>query len=376
MLTVEKAVLLDSLTWLIRAVPVRPNIQALEGIKIEIKSDNTITLSAYNNELYMENTIPATTKSEETIIIPGKLFFEMIKSTPSSKIEIKKDEKLNKFVILGDKTRFTINSILPEEYPAVLEKGEKQGKVDSENLFAAISKTYNASNHDESVPVLASVKMSFIDNTIQYDSTDRFRLAKAVGSWKNENNLKSDILVGSRGINELSKAFREKGELDIFLKKGNNDKYTTVAFSTPDKLIILPLLNVEKFPPTDTLFNDKHETVVTVNAKHLLESLSRAKIVSLKNRVMLDFDEMQVKITAGEDGDIGSTEESIQARIVGASKKVIYNIGYLQDGIAPIESKNINIKMNEPQRPNEIVALDENGKELSDYRYLIVPISS
>ncbi|MDR3128055.1 MAG: hypothetical protein LBT99_01835, partial [Bifidobacteriaceae bacterium] len=59
MLNIEKSVLLDSLTWIIRAVPYRPNIQALEGIVIKINQNNTITLSAYNNELYMENTIPA-----------------------------------------------------------------------------------------------------------------------------------------------------------------------------------------------------------------------------------------------------------------------------------------------------------------------------
>ncbi|MDR2799230.1 MAG: DNA polymerase III subunit beta [Bifidobacteriaceae bacterium] len=376
MLIVEKTILLDSLNWLIRAVPFRPSIQALEGIVITPNSNSSVTLSAYNNELYMENTISAEVKTDQKIIIPGKLFYEMVKSIPSSKIEIKKDEKLNKFVILGEKNKFTINSILPDEYPAVLEKGDKIGTINSEELFSSIAKTYNASNHDESVPVLASVKMSFKENEIQYDSTDRFRLAKAIGGWKNETGFENQILVGSRAINELSKAFKEKGDLEISLRKGSNDKSTTIAFSSQDKLIILPLLNVEKFPQTDSLFAAKYETQVMINTKHLLEALSRASIVSLKNRVTLDFQESQINITAGESSDIGSTDENLQARIAGSSKKVIYNIGYLKDGIEPIQTKNICIKINEPQRPNEIVALDEKGNELSTYKYLIVPISS
>ncbi|MDR3116399.1 MAG: DNA polymerase III subunit beta [Bifidobacteriaceae bacterium] len=377
MLNIEKEILLDALSWIIRAVPLRPNIQALEGIVIKTNSDNTITLSAYNNELYMENTVP-TKKSdnEEIIIVPGRLLFEMVKTIPGSEIEIKKDEKLNKFVISSKKTKFTVSSISPDEYPQVLTKGETIGNIEAEDLFAAISKTYNASNHDETVPVLASVKLSFSDNKIQYDSTDRFRLAKAVGVWENSKNCKEEVLVGSRAINELSKAFKDKGKLEIYLKKGNNDKNTTIAFSTTNRLIILPLLNVEKFPPTDTLFTDKYKTTVTVNSKQLLECLSRANIVSTRNRVMLEYSDNEIKINAGDDKDIASTSETIPASIVGEPQKVIYNITYLQDGITPINSDNINIKMNEPRRPNEIVAIDQKRKEIENYRYLIVPISS
>ncbi|MDR3152019.1 MAG: DNA polymerase III subunit beta [Bifidobacteriaceae bacterium] len=377
MLNIEKEILLDALTWIIRAVPLRPNIQALEGIVIKTNSDNTITLSAYNNELYMENTIPVKKIiSEETIIVPGKLLFEMIKTIPSSEIEIKKDEKLNKFIISAKKTRFTISSIPLEEYPQVLAKGEIIGNIESEELFAAIAKTYNASNHDETVPVLASIKMTFLENKVQYDSTDRFRLAKAIGSWENLNNEEHEVLVGSRAINELSKAFKDKGKLQIALKKGNNGKNTTIAFSTKNRLIILPLLNVEKFPPIETLFTNKHNVVVTVNARQLLECLYRASIVSVRNRVMLEYKDNEIRITAGDDKDIASTSEVIPASIIGESQKVIYNITYLQDGITPVNSENINIKMNEPRKPNEIVAINDKRKEIDNYRYLIVPISS
>jgi DNA polymerase III beta subunit len=308
--------------------------------------------------------------------VPGKLFFEMIKSLPGSEISIKGDTKTNKFVIASKKIKFTISSILPEEYPSVLSKGDKTGEIESENLFECISKTFNASNHDESVPVLASIKMSFKDKTIQYDSTDRFRLAKAIGQWQSQNKQTEEILVGSRGVFELSKAFKGKGKLEIFLRKGNNDKNTTVAFATINRLIILPLLNVEKFPPTDSLFIKNHETVVTVNSKQLLECLARAAIVSLKNRVSLEYNNAEIKVTAGEDGDIGSTSENIPATIVGAAKKVIYNINYLEDGLSPILTDNINIKINEPHRPNEICAVDDKGQVKDNYKYLIVPISS
>ena len=64
----------------------------LEGIKLKA-CDDSLTLTATDNEITIEKTIPADVKIEGEVVIPGKFFAEFVKKLSNEQIELSLTEK-------------------------------------------------------------------------------------------------------------------------------------------------------------------------------------------------------------------------------------------------------------------------------------------
>ena len=99
-----------------KALAVNKNIPILEGIKIKA-AGASVTLSAYNQELYIEKSIPAEIHEEGELVVNGKLFTDYSsKISGMDRVEISR-ELNNKLRIKAGKSSSEINFSEIQHFP-------------------------------------------------------------------------------------------------------------------------------------------------------------------------------------------------------------------------------------------------------------------
>ena len=98
-----------------RAMPSKSTITALEGIHLTAEGD-TLTLKCSDLELCIESTIPAMIETEGKVVLPGRLFAEMVKKLTHDTVMIEMDDSLSCNVECG-RVRLVLQGMDPEEYP-------------------------------------------------------------------------------------------------------------------------------------------------------------------------------------------------------------------------------------------------------------------
>ena len=111
----NKQLLVEAVSNVSRAVSSRNTLAALEGILLKTAA-GTISLTGYDLELAITTEIEADIREQGEIVLPAKLFLDMIRRMPSEQVSIKTDEKMLT-IIKGDVTEYTILGIPASEFP-------------------------------------------------------------------------------------------------------------------------------------------------------------------------------------------------------------------------------------------------------------------
>ena len=104
------------------AVSPKSTLPALEGILVTARG-KTLTLVGYNLELGITSTLPAKIEEEGEVVIPAKLFSEIIRKTASDEILLSCDQRFL-VEIKGGVSEFTILGMSPLEFPELPTVGE------------------------------------------------------------------------------------------------------------------------------------------------------------------------------------------------------------------------------------------------------------
>ena len=83
--------LLDGLNVVTRALSARPSKQILEGVLLDAGEDS-ITLLCTDGSLSIETVLTAQIKEPGQVVLPGKLFTEIVRKLPGGEVTIKVNE--------------------------------------------------------------------------------------------------------------------------------------------------------------------------------------------------------------------------------------------------------------------------------------------
>jgi hypothetical protein len=131
---VERESLGEAVAWVARALPSRPVVPVLSGLRLEAGEDG-LTLSCFDYEVSARVLVDAEVQEPGTALVPGRLLAEITRSLPPMPAE---------FCSAGDmvsltcgSAEFTLVSLSVEDYPALPEPPEPAGSVDGGVLAAA-----------------------------------------------------------------------------------------------------------------------------------------------------------------------------------------------------------------------------------------------
>jgi DNA polymerase-3 subunit beta len=371
-IVLERDVLAEAVAWTARALPARPTVPVLAGIRLSASDE--LTLSSFDYDVSAQATVPVTTEEPGTALVSGRLLAEISRSLPARPVQIVADS--GRAVLTCGSATFNLLTMPEDEYPALPEMPPAAGLVGSDAFATAVAQAAIAAGRDDTLPALTGVRMEIEGDTLTLIATDRYRLAVRELRW---NPLRGDesaaVLVPARALSETARALTAGAEVAIALAVPGDDGQGgdgMIGFEGAGRRTTTRLLGGE-FPRYQALLPTTLNSTAELAAGALAEAVKRVALVAERNTaVQLSFSSGQLMLEAGT-GDEAQAEEVLEASFDGDDLSIAFNPQYLLDGLSAIDSDTARISFTEPRKP-ALITGKPGPDGHPDYRYLLMPI--
>ena len=377
---VERDVLADAVAWTARALPTRPTVPVLAGMRLHAGAE--LTLSSFDYDVSAQATVPVTTEEEGSALVSGRLLAEISRSLPARPVQITSEG--GKAVLSCGNATFTLLTMPEEEYPALPEMPQAAGSVGSDAFASAVSQSATAAGRDDTLPALTGVRIEIEGDVLTLISTDRYRLAVRELRWTPARpDLSAAVLVPARALAETARSLTSGAEVSIALAlpgEGGPDGGGLpaggdgmIGFEGGGRRTTTRLLGGE-FPKYQALLPNHVSSTAELSTGFLAEAVKRVALVAERNTaVRLAFAPGELVLEAGT-GEEAQAVEILEASYDGDEPlSIAFNPQYLLDGLSAIDSDTVRMSFTEAGKPALITGKPAPDGQ-PDYRYLLMPI--
>jgi DNA polymerase III subunit beta len=369
---VERDVLAEAVAWTARALPARPAVPVLAGIRLQAAGD--LTLSSFDYDVSAQATVPVSTEEDGDLLVSGRLLAEITRSLPARPVEISSDG--SRATLTCGSATFTLLTMPSEDYPSLPAMPPAAGSIGSDAFASAVSQSATAAGRDDTLPALTGVRIEIEGETLTLVSTDRYRLAVRELRWTPARpDMSAAVLVPARALAETARALTAGAEVSIALalpgEEGTGGE-GMIGFEGAGRRTTTRLLGGD-FPRYQSLLPNQVNSVAELSSAPFAEAVKRVALVAERNTaVRLSFSPGQLVLEAGT-GDEAQAVEVIEASFEGDDIQIAFNPQYLLDGLTALDSDVARIAFTESGKPALITGKPA-PDEQPDYRYLLMPI--
>ena len=371
-IVLERDVLADAVAWTARALPARPAVPVLAGIRIQ--AEENLVLSSFDYDVSAEATVAVTTEEPGSALVSGRLLAEISRSLPAKPVRISVEN--GRAVLTCGSATFTLLTMPEDEYPALPEMPPAAGSIGSDAFATAVSQSATAAGRDDTLPALTGVRIEINGDMLTLVSTDRYRLAVRELRWNpTRPDLSAAVLVPARALADTARTLTNGAEVAIALALPGEEGSTgegMIGFEGAGRRTTTRLLGGE-FPRVNALLPTSSDATAQLSTSVLAESVKRVSLVAERNTaVRLAFSHGQLVLEAGT-GDEAQAEEVLEAEFDGDDLSIAFNPQYLLDGLAAIDSDTVRISFTQPGKP--ALFTGKPGPDgTPEFRYLLMPI--
>jgi DNA polymerase-3 subunit beta len=370
-IVLERDVLADAVAWTARALPARPAVPVLAGIRLQ--ADENLVLSSFDYDVSAQATVPVTAEEPGSALVSGRLLAEISRSLPAKPVHITSED--GRAVLTCGSATFTLLTMPEEDYPALPEMPPAAGSIGSDAFATAVSQSATAAGRDDTLPALTGVRIEIAGDMLTLVSTDRYRLAVRELRWNPARpDLAAAVLVPARALTETARSLTNGAEVAIALALPGEDQGGDgmIGFEGAGRRTTTRLLGGE-CPRVNALLPTTSNAAAMMSTATLTEAVKRVALVAERNTaVRLSFSTGQLMLEAGT-GDEAQAEEVLEADFEGDDLAIAFNPQYLLDGLAAIDSDTVRISFTEPGKP--ALFTGKPGPDgAPEFRYLLMPI--
>ena len=411
---VDRDVLAEALGWVARALPTRPVVPVLSGLRLE--AGTSLTLSCFDYEVSATAQVEAEVGEPGTVIVPGRLLAEITRSLPALAVEIATDA--DAVILTCGSAEFSLVALPADEYPELPAPPPLAGTVDGGVLGAAISQVVAAASRDDTLPMLTGVCLDVDGATLTLAATDRYRLAVRDMPWEPiPPGLRAVALVPARTLADAARAMTPGVAVSVAFGPGApagkpadepRPAEGMISFAVGGRQLTTRLIGGE-FIRYRSRFPTEFGCRADVPAGPFTEAVRRVSLVADRaSPVRLTFGPGRVLIEAQTEGRARAVE-TVPADFLGAEPEIAFNPHYLLDGLAatavpgqprpqagdaddgaagsgdepgsagPADPGLLRIEFTSPAKPALITRVSPAGgpgadRERPDFRYLVVPL--
>ncbi|GAA2053802.1 DNA polymerase III subunit beta [Nocardiopsis rhodophaea] len=378
---VDRDAFAEAVAWTARALPARPSMPVLAGMRLELPSgSSTLRLSCFDYEVSAQAEVDVDAEEGGAVLVSGRLLAEIVRNLPAQPVNMECDA--TRALVTCGSARFTLLTLPLEDYPTLPEMPSSTGSVAADVFATAARQVIPAASRDDTLPMLTGVNLAFSGDSLILAATDRYRIAVRELWWRSKHpDLATSALVSARTLNDIARSLVPGSNVDIALSTvaaaGGGVTLSPgegmIGFEnsgrrTTTRLIDSEFVRYESRFPTD--FSARAE----VATAPLTEAVKRVALVADRNTPLrLSFTEDEVVLEAGS-GDDAQAVEALGAKFHGDPMRVAFSPGYFLDGLAGVQSETAHLHFTMPTKPAVIsdVPADEGGRP--EFRYLVMPL--
>ncbi|MDO4241507.1 MAG: DNA polymerase III subunit beta [Microbacteriaceae bacterium] len=364
----------EAVSFPVAMLPSRIAQAILGGVLLEA-ADGKVTFSIFNFEVSAKTSINAEVTEPGRAVVPGKLLANIAKKLRGSEIELEVVD--NKVQITSGQNTFQLPVMPVEEYPQLPSLEKITGEVRGSDFATAISQVFPAASSEDVTPVITSVRLHVVDNTLTLTATDRYRVAIRGIEWENHSDQNEIVaLVPARVLHEVSKQLPHAETVQIVIQADGDRQM--IGFIADGKAITSQLVS-GNFPPVERLFPSNTEHSAVINTAELREAVDLVSvIVDQDTALRFNFTDGNVSLHAiGSEAAQGSS--SVDAHLAGNDIDISLKPNFLKDGLngAQSEFTKIAFTWNEAQnKPGPVLITGQRSRDEAsehDFKYLLQP---
>ena len=369
--TLNRAVFIQELATVQRAISTKTTIPILTGVKIELK-ESGLVLTGSNADISIETILDKDNEkagmdiaSTGAIVLKAPFFSEIVRKLPEDTFTLEVIEN-NQVSITSGKANFIVNGLDADNYPhlPIVERTNEM-TLSVELLNQLISETVFAVSQHESRPILTGVHFVLENQKLLAVATDSHRLSQRIIPM--EQGGAFNIVIPGKSLVELSRSLGDKEE-DVEISIMENQ----VLFKTKNMLFYSRLLE-GNYPDTNRLIPTSFDTEIEFNVPSFLAAIERASLLSHEGRnniVRLSITEENV-ILYGNSPEVGKVEEDLNyEKVTGEPLDISFNPDYMKAALRAFGDMSITIKFISPVRPFTLEPAEGQG----DFIQLITPV--
>jgi DNA polymerase-3 subunit beta len=373
---VDRDVLAEAVAWTARSIPNRPGtLPQLSGIKVST-GQHGLSLSGFDYETSAQVTVPADVADDGEVLVSGRLLADIARALPDKPVDVALDGA--KLAVTCGSSRFSLQTMPVEDYPALPEMPEVAGTVDGDLFSVAVSQAVTAAGRDDMLPVLTGVKLEIDGSTLSLLATDRFRLSLRELEWDPiQSDLSVSALVPARVLSDTAKSLSPGSKLTIAMSTAGGGE-GLIGFESEaagGKRRTTTRLIEGAFPNVRQLFPATSEITAQLDVTSLIDAVKRVSLVAGRNTpIRLGFSDAMVTLEAGN-GEEAQASESLEATLTGDDISIGFNPSYLLDGLGAIGGSHVHVAMTQPARPAAFTSMaGADAQPDLAFRYLLMPL--
>lgn len=360
---VSTTALVSALDLVSRVSTKHVTLPVLQCVLFEV-TDTKTTIKATNLEIGIEVSVPALISEPGIVAVPAAILLQTIQVISQKEVTLKTEE--HSLSIETDKAQTTINTIPHEEFPSI---PKPTGATQSINrsLFALGIKTAAFAASQSSIkPELGSVYIfQKKEHSLTFVATDSFRLMEKSVPQKGVV-LEESLLLPQKNALEMARVLEALTEDPLF---SHSDNQCSLQFQTAGVFITSRLVN-GTFPDYNQIIPKEFVSSLTVLRADLTTLFKKTAIFLNKFlQVTLTISSQNLTLTANN-GEVGSTTESLKAETTGEELTLNFNQRYLADALPHITDDSVVLKFAGIGRPLVISGVSD-----SSFRYLVMPMN-
>ena len=364
-LTCDRSALVDKLAVLARGVSTRSALPVLSGVLLKA-SEGRLDLYSTDMELSIKASLTTTIEREGDIVVPARLFTDVVRNLPDEKVDIDAGEAAVK--ISAGSASFSLNAWSASDFPQT-STFDISGSftLGREPFVSTLNKVGRAASRDETRPILTGVLMTIMGDTLKMVATDSYRLA--VKETKLDRTLDTEVqaIVPVKALGEVARLASTMGAGDLDVAIGENQALFRLADPSGDVWVASRLIDGQ-FPNYKQLLPDTFDHEVVLDKDAFTGAARRVSLLAQKNAPL------RLAFTAGKltmralTQDVGQAEESLALEFAGEEFEIGFNPAYLIEGIDAVDDQDVRLRFTSPLRPGLVSGAAE------DFVYLIMPI--
>jgi DNA polymerase-3 subunit beta len=339
-----------------------------------LATDNgRLKIAATNLELGVSCWIGAKIEDEGAITVPARTFSDLVALLPADKVDLDLNIRTQSLRVQAGKTDNNIKGIDAQEFPIIPTfNAGAAAFVDPAVLKKMIAQVQFAAATDESRPTLTGVLTKLDGDTITMAATDGFRLSVRSGKLKEPVSEARTILIPAKALAEVA---RVMGDQEEPVAVSVTPSHGQVLFHMSNVDVVAQLID-QKFPDYDPIIPKKHDTRTVMNTADMLKACRQAGIFARDSldtvRIAIkpgeELEPGKVTVTARAD-ETGDNQSELEATVNGDGLEIGFNVKYLIDALAAVDTPQIALETTAPQRPGVIRALGDES-----FLHLVMPM--
>ena len=356
--TIDKNILLENLSNVVKAISTKNIIPILNGVKFELNNEG-LFLTASDSELtiraFIDRNSIINIENEGSIIIQSKYILDIIRKMPSDVINFELMDGL-KIKISSDNSQYDLNCLDPKEYPSLkLEEVERPIIIKGNVFKSIISQTAFAISTQELRPLLTGLNFKIVGDLLECIATDSYRLAKKNIKLEIPVEDEINIVIPGKNIMELDKIITEDEnvEMHVFSNK--------VLFKYKNIIFQSNLLS-GTYPNTSNLIPNDFAIIVNTNLNNFFSAIDRAALLTQskdKNIVKMKIKNSQMIINSYA-SEISEVEEKLDVETnEDANIDVSFSAKYMLEALRTMKDEEILILLNGEVKPIVIKSMTD-----------------